>query len=260
MVKERLLLWLIAIVAIAGIMQIPPVSQDLTYHSFADHNALFLGISNTWNVLSNLPFVLVGMYSLYVARKYKDDLFCSGIYKQFIVFSIGVFLVGFGSAYYHYEPNNLTLIWDRLPMTIAFMSLYSIIISAFIGKKSGNNLFPWLLVCGFISVIYWAITESLGAGDLRMYALVQFLPMILMAVILYMFKSVSLNKGMLLMTMFWYGVAKAFETFDGFVYQALGESMSGHSLKHVAAAIACAYIIKWCTNEKLLSHLRYKIS
>lgn len=258
MVKERIFLWLIAIIAIAGIMQVPPVSQDVAYHGFADQVNLFWDISNTLNVLSNLPFVLVGIYAFKKAKDNKTSLRENGIYNQFIVFSLGVFLVGFGSAYYHYDPNNMTLIWDRLPMTIAFMSLYSIIISVFIGLKSGKSIFPWLIVCGFISVFYWAITESMGKGDLRFYALVQFLPMILMGVILYMFKSVSLQKKMLVMTIFWYGLAKLLETFDEKVYFLSGELISGHSLKHIAAAIASVYIVKWCTNEKVFDYLKTK--
>ena len=36
------------------------------------------------------------------------------------MFFLGLFLTGFGSGYYHWEPTNDTLVLDRLPMTILF--------------------------------------------------------------------------------------------------------------------------------------------
>lgn len=255
MLSKRLILWLIAVVSIMGIMQLPPISQDLSYHAFADQSKTSF-IENGLNVLSNQPFILVGIYAIYCGRKYREPLSERKIFKQFIIFAVGVFLVGFGSGYYHYEPNNITLIWDRLPMTIAFMALYSIIVSVFISSTSGKNLLPWLLVCGFVSVGYWALTESMGSGDLRMYALVQFLPMILIVSILFMYKDNSIEKAYLISTMLWYGIAKLLEAFDEDVYHLLNESVSGHSLKHVAAAIASLYLVRWCT--KVLTNSEIK--
>jgi hypothetical protein len=249
MLTKRLLLWLIAIIAITGIMHIPPISQDQLYHLFADKEHIFGLIPNGLNVLSNIPFILVGIFAIYSGQKHKKLLINKSIYKPFMIFSIGVFLVGFGSGYYHYEPNNMTLIWDRLPMTIAFMALYSIVVSVFIESKNGAKLLPWLIVCGVVSVAYWAITESLGHGDLRLYALVQFLPMILMVLIMFMFKDPKINNSPLILTMFWYGMAKALEMFDTEIYNALNLSVSGHSLKHIAAAIASIFVIKWCVRS-----------
>lgn len=249
MFTRRLFLWLIAVMAITGIMQMPPIPQDQMYHLFADKAHVFGSLPNGLNVLSNIPFILVGLFSLYCANKHKSLLIDKQIYKPFMIFSIGVFLVGFGSGYYHYEPNNITLIWDRLPMTIAFMALYSIVVSVFIESKSGAKLLPWLIVCGFVSVAYWAITESLGRGDLRLYAIVQFLPMLLMVLIMVMYKDPRISNRPLILTMFWYGIAKVLEMFDVEIYEALHLSISGHSLKHVAAAIASIYVIKWCIDS-----------
>lgn len=241
---KRVLLWLIAIVGVLSILQLPPIAQDTLYHSFADQNNL-LGIQNFWNVFSNLPFLIIGLYGLAMYKKYKENLSAKGIDIPFLIFVIGVGLVSIGSSYYHYAPSNETLFWDRLPMTIAFMALYAMIVSIFIAKKSGKALLPWLLLCGVLSVIYWLITETIGIGDLRLYALVQFLPMVLIIAILWLYKDKSVNQGGLLWVMIWYGIAKALETFDLEVFKVLDMNISGHSLKHIAAAIASLILIRW---------------
>lgn len=105
------------------------------------------------------------------------------------VFFVGIFLTGIGSTYYHLNPSNETLFWDRLPMTISFMAFFTIVISEFISKKLGTNLFIPLLTSGIFSLLYWQITESKGVGDLRFYVLVQFLPIILISAILIIYKN-----------------------------------------------------------------------
>jgi hypothetical protein len=60
-----------AVAALLGLMAaslailplLPPIPQDPSYHQFADQRTL-LGIPNFWNVVSNLPFVLVGAIGL----------------------------------------------------------------------------------------------------------------------------------------------------------------------------------------------------
>lgn len=239
--SQRILLWSIAIIAVVSIGQIPPISQDVGYHHFADTQTLF-GIPNMWNVLSNFPFLLVGLYGLRYALREKSKL--QSLYLGAITFSIGIILVAFGSGYYHWQPNNVTLIWDRLPMTIGFMGLYAMVLSAFVREKSGASTLPWLLVAGIVSVAYWAITESMGQGDLRWYALVQFLPIVLTLVILLFFDSKDFNKSKLVAVLAWYSLAKLLEFGDAEILT-FTDVISGHSLKHIAAAVACFYVIQW---------------
>lgn len=239
--SQRLLLWSIAIVAIVSISQFPPIGQNPDYHLFADQETLF-GIPNMYNVLSNIPFLLVGAYGLFFVMGRKDAL--DSLYWGATTFCIGVALVSVGSGYYHWKPTNETLVWDRLPMTIAFMGLYAMIVSAFVNAQSGVRLLPWLLLAGIVSVVWWFLTESSGQGDLRWYVLVQFLPMILTLVILLFFKTHGVNKSKLVMVLVWYIVAKVLELGDLQVLE-LTNMISGHSLKHVAAAVASFYVILW---------------
>ena len=97
---------------------------------------------------------------------------------SYLFLFLGSILVGLGSGYYHISPNNETLVWDRIPMTVAFMALYSIIISEFVSVKAGRLLLFPLIIIGVCSVIYWQFTEVSGAGDLRFYAVVQFFPIL----------------------------------------------------------------------------------
>jgi hypothetical protein len=250
--SKRALLWMVALIAIVSVFQTPPMSQDQLYHSFSDQGKS-LGISNFYNVLSNIPFLIVGILGFVLFFKNKSKLQELGVFIPSIVFATGIFCVGIGSAYYHYNPNNETLIWDRLPMTIGFMALYSIIVSTFIHPSSGNKLLPWLLFCGLFSVGYWGFTESIDAGDLRMYALVQFLPMVLILFILSLYTTQKVGQGKLMIVLIWYAIAKALETFDEQIFSILDNNISGHSLKHIAAAIASYYVIVWiCNLHKIL--------
>jgi len=241
LLSKRLLLWLIAVIAVISISQVPPIGQNLQYHHFADQMTLW-GISNFANVLSNLPFLFVGIYGLLYVNKHKEEL--QIYYWPSFVFSLGIALVALGSGYYHYAPSNITLVWDRLPMTVGFMGLYAMIVSAFVKPESGIKLLPWLLVAGVLSVLYWLFTESFGQGDLRWYALVQFLPMVLTLVILSLFDVEGVNKNKLVLVLCWYSLAKILELADLHILD-LTTIISGHSLKHIAAAVACYYVIAW---------------
>jgi hypothetical protein len=224
-----------ALLALGGIVAQDPIPQDITYHLFVDTREIW-SVPNFWNVVSNLPFVLVGLLGLYKLRfpgklKIIDDTNIA-----YILLYFGTFLVGFGSGYYHLAPDNQTLAWDRLPMTIAFMALFSIIISEFISVRTGKALLRPLILAGILSVAYWHFTENQGEGDLRFYVLVQFYPMLAIPVMLVCFRSRCTHVYAYWWLLLVYIVAKLFEHFDAEVFDVLG-FISGHSLKHVTAAL-----------------------
>src|SRR5246127_1872563 len=122
------------LVALLGLMAaslailplLPPIPQDPSYHQFADQRTL-LGIPHFWNVVSNLPFVLVGAMGLWQFGRDR---------ASFVLF-LGVFLTGFGSAYYHWDPNDGTLFWDRLPMALTFMAMLAVAVEERVSAKAG---------------------------------------------------------------------------------------------------------------------------
>ena len=225
---------LCAAAIIAGFSLTGPIPQDPAYHLFADGNTL-LGMVNALNVLSNLPFVVVGFWGLiYVLRR---RAFVGEISTAYAVFFLGILLTGFGSGYYHLTPANETLIWDRLPMTIGFAGLFSAVVSEFVSKRIGRQLLLPLLVIGAGSVAYWAMTEARGAGDLRPYAVVQFLPMLLIPFILAVRGRGRRTARYFWAVIFFYVLAKIAEFYDAELFSTL-RIISGHSLKHLLAVLS----------------------
>jgi hypothetical protein len=240
---------IICIVAagIAAAFFIPPIAQDPEYFNFADHRTLW-SIPNFGDVVSNILFLLVGILGLLALRRHWKDKTRFTHPLEAIPFCVaftGLILLAPGSSYFHWTPANDTLIWDRLPMTLVFMAFFSIIIAERIHLKAGLYLLPILMVVGVGSVIYWDVTESAGHGDLRLYALVQFLPVLMIPVILILFNPVYTGGRHLVAVIVGYGLAKGFELLDGWVYAFTHHLMSGHTLKHLVAAIAVFGLVKY---------------
>jgi len=234
----------VATTCVLLVFMMSPIAQDTNYHNFID-NTTCLNISNFNNVISNLGFIILGVYGLiYNMKKIADNALV-------LILLLGLLLTGIGSGYYHWEPNNFTLVFDRLPMVIVFMSFFIFIISTYISKKHLLIYGSILMLMGFGSVLYWSYTESFNEGDLRPYILVQFLPMVLIPLILIIFKNKK-NKSFYIFPVFGcYLLAKLFEYFDKEVFTFTNEIISGHTLKHIISAIATYYIYKWmCSLQK----------
>ena len=224
-----------ALVAIIALGVYGPIPQSPSYHNFADKRTIW-GMPNFFDVISNLPFVLVGLLGLYESLGSKTITLVNENRTSYIVFFIGVALVGVGSGYYHLAPSNESLVWDRIPMTIAIMALVSIVISEFVSIRLGAILLIPLVAVGILSVLYWYWTETTGNGDLRPCVLVQFLPMIVIPIILVCFNSAYTKMSGYWLLLSAYVIAKIFEHFDREIF-ALSGVVSGHTLKHLAAAV-----------------------
>ena len=248
--KNSLIIMLvISFFAVVGVFLLGPIAQEVSYHDFADKHSYF-NIPNFFDVISNVAFIVVGLSGLYHLFGRDCRVFQSNR-PPYCLFFIAVIMVGFGSGYYHLWPDNTTLVWDRLPMTLAFMALFTFIIAEFISKEIALKLFLPFLLLGLVSVVYWAWSESEGIGDLRPYILVQFLPMLLIPVILLVFKSAYTNTEGYWYLLLAYFVAKLLEYFDKEVYEFLG-FMSGHSLKHLVAAFGIYLLLRSFKSRRLL--------
>lgn len=224
--------------AIAVMAFVAPIPQDPAYHCFADQRSM-LGIPHFWNVVSNLPFLVVGILGVFCLR--NDDInLPKELEAATWVFFVGVALVSFGSSYYHWRPVNETLAWDRLPMTPAFMAFFCIVFGDRVSLGLSRRMLWPLIVIGALSVAYWHWSETQGHGDLRPYALVQFLPILLIFMILFMFPEGRLKTRWLWMVVACYAASKICEHFDSEIHELTGHLMSGHPIKHVFAAIGCA--------------------
>jgi hypothetical protein len=211
----------------------PPLAQDPAYHLFADARPFF-GIPSFWNVVSNLAFLAVGLAGLAGLRRGPLLGGLAALRPAYCSFFIGVALIGAGSTYYHLDPSNASLVWDRLAMSIAFMAFFAALVGENLAARLGRWILGPLLVIGPLSVILWYLGELRGQGDLRAYALVQFLPMLLIPLLLIFFRSPFTRNGWVWLTLALYAVSKGAELADAALFETLG--FGGHALKHLLAA------------------------
>ena len=94
-----------ALVALVALWLQGPIAQDPAYHLFADTRTL-LGVPNFWNVASNLPFPILGLWGLARVLRGPLDPLAAAQRPAWIVFFLGAAIVGFGSGYYHLHPDN----------------------------------------------------------------------------------------------------------------------------------------------------------
>ncbi len=233
---------------------VPRIPQPLTYHDFADHRS-WLGIPNFGNVISNIPFAVFGVMGLvFLLRPSSNGKFTdTGERWPYVFFFLGLFLTAFGSGYYHAHPNNASLLWDRLPMTIAFTGLIAALIAERISLSAGMQSLVPLLLLGVSSPIQWYWTELHGRGDLRFYAAVQLCAVLSLPLFLIFFPPRYTRSSDLAVVAGFYALAKLLETFDRQIFAA-GHLVSGHTLKHLAAALSGYWIFRMLRLRRPLSH------
>lgn len=237
---RAVLLGLIAATATVAVVLQGPIPQDPAYHAFSDQRMLF-GIPHFWNVVSNVPFAIAGVLGLLVMGRKPSGMIAESS-AAYAAFFSGAVLIAFGSAWYHLDPTNATLLWDRLPMTISLMAFFDLVIAEHVSSRLARRALVPLIAIGIASAAYWGVSERLGAPDLRPYVLVQFLPMLLIPLILLLYPSRLSRVRVLWLILAFYALAKAFELGDAAMYRVLG-FMSGHTLKHFAAAAAMFTLI-----------------
>jgi hypothetical protein len=252
----RLLFIITAVVAAVGLM-LPRIPQPQSYHMFADQRS-FLGIPNFGDVVSNLPFAVVGLWGLVsLLRSNSEQNSVQFIDRRerwpFLIVFGGLLLTAFGSSYYHLRPNNARLVWDRLPMTIVFMSLVSAIIAERISPRTGLWLLPMLLLVGPASVLQWHLSELHGSGDLRFYSAVQAYSILFLLIALMLPARYTRRSDLAIVASF-YVLAKVLEILDKPIFE-LGKVVSGHTLKHLAAAGAGYWILRMLLKRRPLRGL-----
>lgn len=231
--------------AVLATLALPRIAQDPAYHAFADRRAFF-GIRGFVDVATNTAFLLAGAYGLTRLPRMSQ----APLRPAYIVMCAGVILVAFGSGGYHLAPSDATLVWDRAPMSIAFMALFALVLGECVSERAGARLLWPLVLAGLASVAWWHLSEQRGRGDLRPYALVQFLPMALIPLILILFGATRLRTPLLWAALCAHGLAKLAEHFDGEIL-ALTGFISGHSAKHLlSAAAALAVLMAFAAGQR----------
>ncbi len=229
---------------------LPPIAQPHDYHGFADQRPL-LGIPNFMNVASNLAILSSGIAGLIYLRHAPNG--GHGINRQpfrtaaevwpYRIFFLSIVMTALGSAGYHWCPDNATLLWDRLPIAIGIMALLAATLSERVSPRLGLHLLPVLMSIGAASVLYWYWSEQQGIGNLNFYIVIQFYSLLLIALMNLMLPAAYTHGNMVLKAMGLYALAKAAEAFDQLIFS-LGQLISGHTLKHLIAALAIWWIVQ----------------
>lgn len=221
---------------------LPPIPQPQAYHNFADHRG-WLGIPNFGDVASNLPFALVGLAGLIFLFGPSAEIYADPRERfPYTVMFAGLILTAFGSGYYHLAPDNARLVWDRIPIMIVFMALLSAVLMERVSVLAGLALFPVLQLVGIASVLAWRAGELRGHGDLRFYAAVQVYAIVVLLLAL-LFPPRYTRGSDFAVVVGLYVLAKILEESDREVF-ALEHFVSGHTLKHLAAAAAGYWILR----------------
>ena len=207
-----------------------PITDSPSYFDFADKRS-FLGIDNTFDVITNLGFVVVAIYGLLLIRKNKN------LSKEYLIMglilSAAILLTFVGSSYFHLLPNPQRLFWDRLPMTLIFGAMTSLLIIDRIDRYVGVIVASILIPLSAFSAIGW----HLDWLTLKPYIMLQFGSLVFVFLI-----ALLRPKGLIPNSAIWwslglYSLAKGLETFDTQIFE-LTTILSGHSLKHLVAAVA----------------------
>lgn len=221
---------------------LPAVPQPLDYHDFADHRDYF-GVANALDTLSNLAFLLAGIAGLWVTARPRTAFAHASERIPYAVFFAGVLLTALGSGYYHLAPDNERLFWDRLPMTIAFMALVAAQVGDRIDARAGRWLLVPALLVGAASVLYWRATERTGAGNLVPYGILQAYSVVILFLIAWWLPSRYTRGGDVFLVFAAYVCAKVVEALDDALF-GIGHVVSGHTLKHVAAALGGYFVCR----------------
>jgi len=147
-------------------------------------------------------------------------------------------LTGFGSSYYHWNPDDASLFWDRLPMTLCFAAILAAVVEERVDARAAVILLPVLLAIGILSLLLWRWT-----GDLRLYVWAQFFPFVALVLILLLFWPKYTGASYWIVAAALYALAKLLEVYDAAIFSA-GSILSGHTLKHLAAAAACFAVLR----------------
>ena len=210
-----------------------PIAQFADYHRFADTRTL-LGLRNFSDTASNLPFLLIGVAGI------AHGLIQPARERSLAWLAVFIGAVGccIGSWAYHQAPNDATLVWDRLPIALTFMAFFVAVLEDHYGPEVTPKLMLPALVLGAAGVLYWEAT-----GDLRLYLWTQIVPLLAVPMALLLFPARFTRRGWYWAVLACYVLAKAAEVADFQIFEATGRAISGHTLKHLLAALGLGFVL-----------------
>jgi hypothetical protein len=218
-----------------------PIAQPLDYHEFADRSTL-VGLPHAADVLSNIGFALIGLWGFVRLRPQRDHAaICPGWYG-YRLFLLGLILTGAGSWFYHLDPDDIRLVWDRLPIALACVGLLAAVRAETRQVKDAQSEAAVLALAAVVSVAWWHFTRLHGTGDLRPYLLLQILPILLIPIWQSIEPAPMRDRVAFGAALLVYVAAKLVELQDHQILELAGW-ISGHTLKHLLATLAAGIIV-----------------
>ena len=228
--EAGLLLGMAALLALALFGPVLPASAH--QHTLADQRALW-GIPCALDVLSNLPFAIAGLWGLVTLRRVAPGMLDAPSRALASLFFAGLVCTAAGSALYHWQPQDAGLLWDRLGMVLPFAGLLGLAGASRVSARAGAAAAGTVLLAGPLAVLWWS-----HSGNLLPWAVVPLGGMLVVLALACLPRrdgALALHLGAVMAL---YALAKLFEAADHAVFEATGQAVSGHSLKHVLAAAA----------------------
>lgn len=256
--NTRRRLWILGILSASMLLAaviVPAIPQPAEYHQFADRR-IYFDIPNFFDVASNAVFLLVGVAGLVFLLCLRGSMASEAFADlserwPYLVFFLSVAMTCIGSIYYHLAPDNDRLVWDRLPIAMGIMALLAATLNERVSPRMGVPLLPVLIAIGAGSVMHWHWSEQRGAGNLNFYIVVQFYSLLVIILLGIFFPSRYTRGADIYMALALYGCAKLAEAGDREIYD-LGQVVSGHTIKHLLAALAIYWILRMLTKRRPL--------
>lgn len=218
-----------------------PITQLAHYNEFANQTA-FMGLPRAADVLSNLAFVLVALWGIFMLWPQRDHQHIQAGRHGYLLFLVGLLLTALGSGFYHLAPDNARLVWDRLPIALACAGLLAAVRAENVPNARSGMDAILLGLFAIASVAWWRITDEHANGDLRLYLLLQGLPLILIPMWQSIYRAPAMDRLAFGFALLLYIVAKAAEIMDQQLFSTFGV-ISGHTLKHLIAGGAAGVLM-----------------
>ncbi|KAG5045047.1 hypothetical protein JHK86_014453 [Glycine max] len=210
----------------------PRIPRSPKHHQFVDMRNL-LGVANTLNVMTNFPFLVVGVLGLVLALEGGVfNISSQGEVWTWALFYAGIAGVAFGSAYYHLKPDDHRVLWDTLPMMVAFSSLLSSLVVERLGQRIGLCCMFALNLAAFLCVVYERIYN-----DIRFCMMFQLTLPLAIPVIAVLYRSKYTHSRYWFISTGIYLLAKFEGATDRKLYHVNNYIISGHSLEHLCLAL-----------------------
>lgn len=203
-------------------------------HPFVDARALW-GVPNALDVLSNVPLGLAGILGLLALRGHPLP---KPTRHAVAVFFWGLVGAGIGSTWYHWAPDAAGLMLDRLGMAVTFAGAVALALSERVGHHAARIALPVMLACAAASAVL-----AFTPGNVLPWGVVQFGGMALIAWAALqtpLNNALGVSLGALIGL---YALAKLCELNDETLFHLSGDWVSGHTLKHLVAALAACPVM-----------------